>query len=210
MQFYPAERIAVLIDGKSLFDTARALDIDIDYRKLLSLFREDGHLIRALYYTTVYDDEDFSALRPLVDWLAYNGFTLVSKPVKAIVDSLGRRRVFGSMDVEMAVDAMRLAPSVDHIVLLTGDGNFRRLVASLQNKGKRVTVISTLRSQPVMVADDLRRQADHFVDLADLADDIRRVAPAPRRDTARAPRKRVVRESAVHVETESDRRRFEE
>ena len=194
MKFYPAERVAIFIDGKSLFDTARALDIDLDYKKLLALFRTEAQLLRALYYTTVYDDEEFSALRPLVDWLDYNGFTMVTKQVRATVDSLGRRRVFGGMDVDMAVDAMNLAATVDHIVLFTGDGNFRRLVAGLQAKGKRVTVISTLRTQPPMVSDELRRQADFFIDLADYADDIRRVVPADRRTPARAPRKRTVRE----------------
>jgi NYN domain len=70
------------------------------------------------------------------------------------------------------VDAMRLADALDHVVLFTGDGDFRALVAALQLKGKRVSVISTLQTTPAMVADELRRQADQFIDLAELEDHI--------------------------------------
>jgi uncharacterized LabA/DUF88 family protein len=76
------------------------------------------------------------------------------------------------MDIELAVDAMELAEHLDHIVLFSGDGDFRTLVEALQHKGKRVSVVSTLTTQPPMVADELRRQADQFIDLADLQKDI--------------------------------------
>jgi len=168
MHFYQTERIAIFIDGANLYATAKALGFDIDYKRLLVLFRQKCQLIRALYYTALAEDQEYSSIRPLIDWLDYNGYTMVTKPTKEFTDSLGRRKIKGNMDIELTVDAMRLAEALDHVVLFTGDGDFRALVASLQQSGKRVSVISTLQTQPPMVADELRRQADQFIDLADL------------------------------------------
>ena len=138
-------------------------------------------LIRAMYYTTILEQQEFTAVRPLVDWLEYNGFTLITKPAKEFTDSAGRRRIKGDMDVELAVHAMQLADTIDHAVIFTGDGDFRSLVEALQQRGKRVSVVSTLETQPAMVADELRRQADQFIDLASLESMISRKHPAGRR-----------------------------
>ena len=180
MHFYPSERIALLIDGANLYATSKALAFDIDYKRLLTLFRQKAHLVRALYYTALAEEQEYSSIRPLIDWLDYNGYTMVTKPTKEFTDTLGRRRVKGNMDIELAVDAMRLSSVLDHIVLFSGDGDFRSLVAALQQNGKRVSVVSTLQTQPPMVADELRRQADQFIDLADLEPLIGRDAPARR------------------------------
>lgn len=180
MDIHRSERVVLFIDGPNLHATAKSLGFDIDYKKVLAYFREKGRLIRAIYYTTVLEQDEFVSIRPLVDWLEYNGYTLVTKPAKEFIDSMGRRRLKGSMDVELAVDAMRLSPHMDHAVLFTGDGDFRSLVAALQRQGNRVTVISTLQAQSPMIADELRRQADQFYDLADLATVIAR-APGSRR-----------------------------
>lgn len=168
MHIYQNERIALFIDGANLYATAKSLGFDIDYKRLLGVFRSKGQLIRALYYTALAEDQEYSSIRPLIDWLDYNGYTMVTKPTKEFTDATGRRKVKGNMDIELAVDAMRLADTLDHIVLFSGDGDFRSLVAALQQKGKRVSVVSTLQTQPPMVADELRRQADQFVDIADL------------------------------------------
>jgi uncharacterized LabA/DUF88 family protein len=168
MHFYPNERIALFIDGANLYATAKSLGFDIDYKRLLAMFRQKGHLIRALYYTALAEDQEYSSIRPLIDWLDYNGYTMVTKPTKEFTDASGRRKIKGNMDIELSVDAMRLADHLDHIVLFSGDGDFRSLVAALQQKGKRVSVVSTLQTQPPMVSDDLRRQSDQFIDLADL------------------------------------------
>ena len=163
------EKIALFIDGSNLYATSKALGFDIDYRRLLSEFRSRGVLLRAFYYTTVIEDQEYSSIRPLIDWLDYNGYTVVTKLAKEFVDATtGRRKVKGSMDVDLAVTAMELAEHVDQIVLFSGDGDFRSLVEAVQRRGVRVTVISTLASQPPMVADELRRQADIFIDLAEL------------------------------------------
>ncbi len=179
MDIHPLDRTVLFIDGPNLHGTAKALGFDVDFKKLLVLFKSQGRLIRAIYYTTVLEQEEFVSIRPLVDWLEYNGFTLVTKPAKEFVDSLGRRRLKGSMDVELAVDAMRLASQFDHAILFTGDGDFRSLVAALQLQGKRVSVISTLQASS-MVSDDLRRQADQFVDLADLERQLARTSGSRR------------------------------
>ncbi len=182
MLFYPTERIALFIDGANLYATAKALGFDIDYKRLLTVFRTKGRLVRALYYTALAEDQEYSSIRPLIDWLDYNGYTMVTKPTKEYTDASGRRKIKGNMDIELAVDAMQLAEHLDHVVLFSGDGDFRSLVAALQHKGIRVSVASTLHTQPPMVADELRRQADQFIDVADLEKDI------SRDPTARVPR----------------------
>lgn len=188
MEFYPQERLGLFIDGSNLYSAARSLGFDIDYRRLLDFFSKEGRLIRAFYYTALVEDQEYSPIRPLVDWLDYNGYTMVTKPTKEFTDALGRRKIKGNMDIELAIDVMEMAPYLDHIVLFSGDGDFRRLVDAVQRKGLRVTVVSTVRSQPPMVADELRRQADRFVELADMEKRIAR-PPMPTRDrseTARA------------------------
>jgi len=179
MTFYPNDRIVLFIDGANLYSAAKGLGFDIDYKKLLEEFRKRGVLTRAYYYTALVEDQEYSPIRPLVDWLDYNGYRLVTKTCREYTDSQGRKRWRGDMDIEIAVDMMEMAPHVDHIVLFSGDGDFRRLVEAVQQKGVRVTVVSTMKSQPPMASDDLRRQADSFVDLADLADIIGRPARAP-------------------------------
>ena len=177
MNFYPQERIALFIDGANLYATARALGFDIDYKRLLELYSQKAKLIRAFYYTALIEDQDYSPIRPLVDWLDYNGYTMVTKPTKEFTDASGRRKIKGNMDIELAIDMLEMAPHLDHIVLFSGDGDFRRLVEAVQRKGVRVTVVSTVRSQPSMIADELRRQGDLFVDLVDLQEQIERALP---------------------------------
>jgi uncharacterized LabA/DUF88 family protein len=175
MIFYPQEKIALFIDGANLYAAARALQFDIDYKRLLELFGTKGRLIRAFYYTALVEDQEYSPIRPLVDWLDYNGYTMVTKPTKEYLDATGRRKLKGNMDIELAIDVMEMAQYLDHIVLFSGDGDFRRLVEAVQRKGVRVTVVSTIRSAPPMVADELRRQADVFVELQELAPSIMRI-----------------------------------
>ena len=160
--------IALFIDGANLHATAKTLGFDIDYRRLLKEFQSRGTLLRAFYYTAIIEDQEYSSIRPLIDWLDYNGYTVVTKAMKEYVDANGRRKIKGSMDIELAVDAMQLADHIDQMVLFSGDGDFRPLVAAIQRRGVRVTVVSTISSQPPMIADELRRQADVFIDVAEL------------------------------------------
>jgi uncharacterized LabA/DUF88 family protein len=184
-------KIALFIDGANLYATAKALGFEIDYKRLLKEFQGRGTLMRAYYYTAVIEDQEFSSIRPLIDWLDYNGFTVVTKATKEFFDANGRRKVKGSMDIELAVDAMQLARHVDQIVLFSGDGDFRPLVEAVQRRGVRVTVVSTISSQPPMIADELRRQTDAFIDLAELQPRIGRDPSqrlSPRDATERSPR----------------------
>jgi uncharacterized LabA/DUF88 family protein len=174
MLFYPSEKLALFIDGANLYGAAKGLQFDIDYKRLLELFARKGTLVRAFYYTAVAEDQEFSPLRPLVDWLDYNGFSVVTKPLKEFTDAAGRRRLKGNMDIELAIDVLEIAPTVDHVVIFSGDGDFRRLVEAVQRKGKRVSVVSTIRTSPPMVADELRRQADNFIELEELKNQIGR------------------------------------
>ena len=174
MIFYPQERMGLFIDGSNLYAAARSLNFDIDYKRLLEVFANKGHLIRAFYYTALVEDQEYSPIRPLVDWLDYNGYTMVTKPTKEFTDAQGRRKIKGNMDIELAIDVLEMAEHLDHIVIFSGDGDFRRLVEAVQRKGVRVTVVSTVKSNPPMVADELRRQADNFIELCDLEDTVTR------------------------------------
>ena len=163
-----SNKIALFIDGANLYATAKTLGFDIDYKRLLKEFQSRGTLVRAFYYTAVIEDQEFSSIRPLIDWLDYNGFTVVTKPAKEFDDGEGHRKIKRSMSVELAIDAMELAGHVDQIVLFSGDGDFRPLVEAVQRRGVRVTIVSTMKSHPSMIADQLRRQADVFTDRAEL------------------------------------------
>jgi uncharacterized LabA/DUF88 family protein len=174
MLFYPTEKLALFIDGANLYGAAKGLQFDIDYKRLLELFARKGTLVRAFYYTAVAEDQEFSPLRPLVDWLDYNGFSVVTKPLKEFTDTQGKRRVKGNMDIELAIDVMEMLAFVDHVVIFSGDGDFRRLVEAVQRRGRRVSVVSTIRTSPPMVADELRRQADNFIELDELKSQIAR------------------------------------
>ncbi|PZP56138.1 MAG: NYN domain-containing protein [Micavibrio aeruginosavorus] len=178
--FYEDEKLAVFIDGSNLYAAARSLNFDIDYRKLLAWAGQRGRLIRAFYYTALIEDQDYTPIRPLVDWLDYNGYTMVTKPAKEFTDNQGRRKVKGNIDIELAVDMMEMADKVDHIILFSGDGDFRKLVEAVQRKGVRVSVVSTISTTPPMIADELRRQADQFMDLTSVLEYIQRDGGSPR------------------------------
>ncbi len=170
MAFYPDERIGLFIDGANFYAAVRALDVEIDYSKFLEEFRKRGRLVRANYYTALIDDQDFSPLKKMVDWLDYNGFNVVTKSAKEYTDAAsGRKRTKGNMDVDLTVDALLATEWLDHIILCTGDGDFCPLVRAIQNKGVRVSVVSTTVSNPPVASDDLRRVADAFIELDDLA-----------------------------------------
>ena len=190
------EKIALFIDGANLYATAKSLGFDIDYKRLLREFQSRGNLIRAFYYTAVIEDQEYSSIRPLIDWLDYNGYSVVTKATKEFVDQTGRRKVKGNMDIELAVDAMELAPHIDHMVLFSGDGDFRSLVEAVQRRGVRVTVISTISTQPPMVADELRRQADIFTDIVAIAPTDR---PRPVRAAGARPAARAARRAPAHA-----------
>ena len=163
----------------------RRSDFDIDYRRLLKEFQSRGVLLRAYYYTAVIEDQEYISIRPLIDWLDYNGYTVVTKATKESIDASGRRKLKGNMDIELAVDAMELAEHVDQIVLFSGDGDFRSLVEAVQRRGVHAIVVSTTSSQPPMIADELRRQADVFTDLIELRPLIERELPTRSADIAR-------------------------
>lgn len=161
-------KIAVLIDGANVYHTGKKLDFQIDYAKLLKYFRSEGTLVRAFYYTAVIETEEFCAIQPLLDFIDYNGYSVVTKASKEFMGDDGVRKIKGNMDVEIAVDALEICQFVDIIYLFTGDGDFRCLVEAIQRKGVVVKVVSSIVMRPPMIADELRRQADEFIDLASL------------------------------------------
>lgn len=147
------QRSAIFIDGANLYATTKALGFDIDYKKLLKEFQSRENLLRAFYYTAMIEDQEYSSIRPLIDWLDYNGYRVVTKPVKEFTDSMGRRKYKGNMDIELAIDALELSTHIDHMILFSGDGDFRSLVEAMQRRGVKVTVISTIQTQPAMISE---------------------------------------------------------
>jgi len=199
--FDPREKIALFIDGANLYATAKALGFDIDYKRLLQEFQAKGYLLRAYYYTALAEDQEYSSIRPLIDWLDYNGYTVVTKPTKEFVDATGRRKIKGNMDIELAIQMMEMAEYIEHLVLFSGDGDFRSLVEAVQRRGRKVSVISTLATQPPMIADELRRQADHFIDIVTLQP---RIGRDPSERAQRAAERAVAREETFADEFEDD------
>ncbi|HCA92584.1 MAG TPA: NYN domain-containing protein [Alphaproteobacteria bacterium] len=174
-----SEKTVLFIDGSNFYAAARSLGMDIDYAKMRAHFAKDARLIRAYYYTALPEDQEYSPLRPLIDWLDYNGYAVVSKLTREFTDpETGKRRVKGNMDMEIALDMLRLAPQIDHAVLFSGDGDFCRLLEDVQGLGVRVTVVSTTKTSPPMAADALRRMADEFVEM----ESIRNVITRPPRE----------------------------
>ncbi|MBT8473020.1 MAG: NYN domain-containing protein [Marinicaulis sp.] len=178
-----AEKAAIFIDGANLYKAARNLGFDIDYKNLLRKAQDGCQLIRASYYTAIHEDrdQDYSPLRPLVDWLDYNGYTMVTKQTREFTDQQGRKRFKGSTDIELVVDMLTLSDHLDHLILFSGNGDFRRVIEAIQAKGVRVTAVSTVKSSPSMASDELRRQADAFVDIVDIEDEIGRSSSQNRR-----------------------------
>lgn len=203
---YEEEKIAIFIDGANLYGAAKALSLDIDYRKLKQEFARMARLVRIYYYTAIMDDAEYSPVRPLVDWLDYNGYTLVTKPIREYTDILtGRKKFKGSMDIDLAVDAMSLVDSVDHIIIFSGDGDYKRLAEALQKKGCRVSVISTIITQPPMISDELRRQADTFIELNDLRPYIERpVARSQIQNSTQAQTDKIFQKSSSEYNSLND------
>ena len=184
--------VAILIDGSNLHAACRALGFNMDYKRLLAMF--DDCIFKSYYFTALPPDTEQSTLRPMVDYLEFNGFTVIKKNWKEFNQSstftcreCSALNVFnsiknkGNMDIEIAVVALEVAPYVTDVFFFSGDGDFRFLVESLQRRyGIFVTVFSTIKSNPVMCADALRRQADAFIDLADIRSQIERVDERPR------------------------------
>lgn len=177
MYFTPRERVAVFIDGSELRATMTGMDIDVDFKKLRDYFQQSCQLVRAVFYFIERDADDAS-LHPLSDWLDYNGYTTVAcSGLDDGGDQTVRRRNKNFLNVRLTVDALEISPAVDHIVIFSGDSVLGPLVDALKWRGRRVSIISTLLLKPPMVADDLRRRADQFIDLADIAPALARPAP---------------------------------
>lgn len=195
--FYKDDNLAVFIDGANLYAASRALGFEIDFKLMRNEFSRRGRLQRISYYTALLETEEFNPVKPLIDWLSYNGYSVVTKSAREFFDPLGRRKIKGSIDLELAIDALDIAPKLNHLVLFSGDGDFKPLVMALQRHGVRVSVVSTIRTNPVLISDDLRRIADNFIELEDL----REVIAKPER----VRESRDAAESALEAETEGSK-----
>jgi uncharacterized LabA/DUF88 family protein len=166
------ERTALLIDGANMYATGKALGFQIDYQKLLEHLQRTHNVVRANYYTAVLEQMpgEVDPLIPVIDWLSFNGFKVVTKPSRGSAASV----IKGNMDAEIIVDAMMMAPCIDHFIIGSGDGDFKALVHALQSMGKFVTAVSTTHTHPPMIASILRREVDRFIDIDELRPRIER------------------------------------
>jgi len=166
------EKCALFIDGANLYASQRAVDKEVDFKSLLAYYNQDYNVLRAYYYTALTTGPEHNRIHQLVDWLDYNGYTLVTKNAKKLVGDNGNARWKGNMDIELAVDMLRIAPHIDHAILFSGDGDFRCLVEAVQTMGVRVHVISNVEGKKQMASDELRRQADVYQNLDDMPSNI--------------------------------------
>lgn len=165
-------RISVLVDGSNVHATLRELDFAIDWGKILGGFAPE-ELHSAHYFTAMLPIDVPNSLKPLVDYLAHNGWHVITKAADTHY-KLGVAKVKGNMDVELACTAMELGKKVTDVILFTGDGDFVFLVEKLQAMGVEVTVVSTCKTQPSMCSGKLRRAANRFIDLFDIQDEVSR------------------------------------
>lgn len=191
----PYGRFALFIDGSNFYHTLRDLNLHVDYKRLLAYFSERGTLVQACYYTALLGEgQSPEWLIRLTDWLAYNHYTVCTREARSF-----RRRVQaedgnwiwvneirGSIHVELTVDMMTLAPYLDTALLFSGDGNYQYLIQAVQRTGCRVIVVSSETTAESTVADELRRQADGFIELATISDEIS-MPPRPPRPASDAP-----------------------
>lgn len=161
----------VLIDGANMSFAMNAIGRRFDWKKLRHFFVEAdyGLCLGLRYYTAIHERADGEQpLRKIVDWLSYNGYLVVSKMTKSYENSDGSTRIKGNMDIEMATDMIRFAPRVDKIHLFTGDADFTYAVKAVQDMGVIVDVYSTMQGANSIIGDDLRRQANNYIDIGDL------------------------------------------
>lgn len=175
----------VLIDGSNLYEGARSSRITIDYARLLDLLNDDGLLLRAYYFTALMDKTIESPVRKTVDWLSHNGYICVTKEAKEYpvvenyiedghVRSRTVKKLKGNVDIEIATYAFTMSArlKLTELWLFSGDGDFTLMVKEIQETyAMKVYVVSATG----MVSNDLRRQADKYINLMDIADDIRRI-----------------------------------
>lgn len=162
---FETERAAVFIDGYGTHYTCKSLGIEIDYRKLSELIRRQTTVIRNYYFTPLVEGQDFIAVKPLLDFLQYNGWTTVTRPYK---------EHYVSTNTALAVTAMEIAPAIEQAIIFSGNGDFTPLIEALKRRGIHTTVASTVRSEQSYCSDDLRRAADAFIDLDDIRSAISR------------------------------------
>ena len=173
--FYPNERTSIFIDGRSLFHTARKLDFEVDLSKFSQYFASKFQLVRCSYYTPV--SEERTPLHNILDWLSYNGFTVST-------------RVFSpdnhppSISSLMSVDIIEQTLgngyagdepyALQHVVIVSGDGDYCPVVKFLKSRSIRVSVMSSLETEPLSISEELRRLADNFIELDDLRSELER------------------------------------
>lgn len=169
---FQRERIGLFVDGTNMFYLAAALHCRIDYVKFLNYFKTRHTFVAyAGYYTAIEEKANGDRpIQPLVDFLSANGYSLVTKMTRSYTQPDGSTKLTGNVDVDLACDMLEIAPFLDRAILVSGDGDFARLVTSVQRKGVPVTVVSSKRMR--MLSEDLRKAASTVIDLADIQEEV--------------------------------------
>jgi len=149
------QRVGVLIDVQNLYHSAKNLyDARVNFREILKLAVSGRSLIRVFAYVVKTKTGEEKAF---FDALTKLG---IETRVRELQEFYGGQKK-ADWDVGIVIDAVRIAPSVDALVLVSGDGDFISLVEYLKNQGKRVEVIAFGRS----ASGKLKEIADEFIDL---------------------------------------------
>ncbi len=161
------DRVAIFIDGENIHYSAKHLNMRLDYLKLCSKLAGNRRLVRSYFYTAVSNQSEGKI--DFINFLKLNGFSVITREIKSFNDGdHSTRNVRGSLDMEMAIDALEMSNKLDTVILCTGDGDFKPLVTALGRKGVHVEVCA-LRE---MTSTELIATADVYTDLASLKDDI--------------------------------------
>ena len=171
LPFDSRANVMLFFDGANTQMAAKALSFEIDYKKLRDGFAERCNVLRSYYFQATPPDgyENYAYVKPLTDFLSYNNYHLITKPFRQFKDADGVVRGKGNMDIEIAIQMMKSMNKADYLFLFSGDGDFKPLLEECQLNGHaQIVVVSTLHSEPPVVSDELRKQADHYIDWANL------------------------------------------
>lgn len=172
------ERVSVFVDGANMYYAQKRLGWFIDYRKVLSCFAwRGGCELSEAYYFTGTDPQPRGRENAFFEYLIHAGYTVRAKSVKLVTDdATGEPIEKANLDIEIVIDMFNTISRYDTCVLLSGDGDFERVVEVLRARGKRVIVVSL----PEMTARELRNAAGaNFVDLRQLESEIARTDRLP-------------------------------
>ena len=151
------QRVGVFVDVSNMYHSAKSLyDAKVNFKEILKTAAAGRKLIRAISYVLKSNNPDEQGF---FDALAGQGFSVKMKDLQVYYDGTKK----GDWDVGLAMDAVRLAPKLDVVVLVSGDGDYVPLVEYLQHQGVLVEAMAFRES----ASGKLIEAVDEFIDLSE-------------------------------------------